>query len=553
MAFCRDCGAEVKKVKKFCPKCGTKFSKKLNKKFKYLVSIGISILVIIIFLSLIPSNYKTSLNKYMGDYATKNINEFGNLGKAEIKSLKKVTPYCGDGDCSSSETCSNCPNDCGDCLGYCGDGTCDPGENCKSCSNDCGICEKTQFCGDGLCQQGECASRCSKDCSISDCKDGVCDLGFGENCGNSLDCACSPNERCEQLRCVTYCGNNNCDPDETCKSCSKDCGMCECIKDYFGVICQSKQICNDGYFSLEAEDTKKCCVGGTCEEDPSTFPIIFVHGHSPRESDSPNMINAFSTLQAQLSNAGLYTDMGYILPGSNINEVQVGEWGNSDKPISVRTTYYRSESDNSLISEIGNNDNLDIDQYAQKLSKVVDIVRHHTGSSKVKIVAHSMGGLVTRQYLKFHDGWKYVDRVLTIGTPNHGIRGNIEGFCGAEHSGLECIEMTAGSGFLINLNSGDETYMGGMTKSDGPVTYATITGRINSDDKPEIANPCGDGTPNHDEVVCANSVPLNGAYNYNMWGNRISGFDTLHSDLVNPNVVSEVYTLTKDFLIKKIS
>jgi len=55
-------------------------------------------------------------------------------------------PYCGDGKCSTQETCSSCSADCGKCAPpkptyYCGDGYCNSAESCTSCSADCGKCK----------------------------------------------------------------------------------------------------------------------------------------------------------------------------------------------------------------------------------------------------------------------------------------------------------------------------------------------------------------------------------------------------------------------------
>jgi len=47
---------------------------------------------------------------------------------------------CGDGTCNGTETCSNCPADCGACAPVCGDGTCNGTETCSSCQTDCGAC-----------------------------------------------------------------------------------------------------------------------------------------------------------------------------------------------------------------------------------------------------------------------------------------------------------------------------------------------------------------------------------------------------------------------------
>ncbi|MFH0961745.1 MAG: hypothetical protein V1820_03620 [archaeon] len=52
-------------------------------------------------------------------------------------SIASASILCGDGACSSGETCSTCPKDCGVCwTPVCGDGACSPGE--VSCQADCG-------------------------------------------------------------------------------------------------------------------------------------------------------------------------------------------------------------------------------------------------------------------------------------------------------------------------------------------------------------------------------------------------------------------------------
>lgn len=44
---------------------------------------------------------------------------------------------CGDGVCYDTESCEECPKDCGECIS-CGDGICSSGETMFSCSTDCG-------------------------------------------------------------------------------------------------------------------------------------------------------------------------------------------------------------------------------------------------------------------------------------------------------------------------------------------------------------------------------------------------------------------------------
>ena len=61
----------------------------------------------------------------------------------------------------------------------------------------------------------------------------------------------------------------------------------------------------------------------------------------------------------------------------------------------------------------------DIDAYAPLVERAVEALRAATGAGKVVIVAHSMGGLVARAWMRAY-GTAKVARVITLGTPHHG-------------------------------------------------------------------------------------------------------------------------------------
>lgn len=60
-----------------------------------------------------------------------------------------------------------------------------------------------------------------------------------------------------------------------------------------------------------------------------------------------------------------------------------------------------------------------IDEYAAHIHEEIEALCRATGSAQVIIVAHSMGGLATRAYLRDF-GPARLARVITLGTPHHG-------------------------------------------------------------------------------------------------------------------------------------
>lgn len=90
----------------------------------------------------------------------------------------------------------------------------------------------------------------------------------------------------------------------------------------------------------------------------------------------------------------------------------------------------------------------------------VEALKKATGASKVDIIAHSMGSLNTRWYIKFVAGGEAnVDDWVSLGGPNHGT--STANWCFS----TACVEMRVGSTFLSELNAGDET--------PGAVNYGT--------------------------------------------------------------------------------
>lgn len=115
----------------------------------------------------------------------------------------------------------------------------------------------------------------------------------------------------------------------------------------------------------------------------------------------------------------------------------------------------------------------DIRTNSARLAATVAAVKARTGAAKVDIVSHSMGGLVSRYYVKNLGGAANVDSLIMLGTPNYGTNlANIAEFLtfGSCVGITSCEQMARGSGFLNDLNAGDDTI--------GSVRYTSIATKV---------------------------------------------------------------------------
>jgi triacylglycerol esterase/lipase EstA (alpha/beta hydrolase family) len=81
-------------------------------------------------------------------------------------------------------------------------------------------------------------------------------------------------------------------------------------------------------------------------------------------------------------------------------------------------------------------------------------------TARVDLVAHSQGGLVARQYIRFDGGSSTVDKLVNLAAPNQGTAiANIAAFFGLGNclGIVACQQMAVGSTFLATLNAGDDT------------------------------------------------------------------------------------------------
>jgi hypothetical protein len=271
-----------------------------------------------------------------------------------------------------------------------------------------------------------------------------------------------------------------------------------------------------------------CCLKNECyvciDDSSVNYPIILVHGHSFNEKISAEAsMEAFSDLSDRLEEDG-YVDAGDFY-GIQYDESLEGYLGKINNSVVLKTTYYIDtvlEDEGSFILE-SKGDNIDI--YADRLNEIVSNIKYLTGKDKVIIVAHSMGGLVTRRYIQKY-GDDSVDKLILVGIPNKGVDGRVASSCPIFGADAECADLNSNSLFIADLNRAPLPSI--------PVYNIIGLGCIWEDSY-------GDG------IVKNKSAYLEGANNIYVNG-LCGGISFFHVDLIKPSKYPEVYEIVKEIL-----
>jgi len=126
-----------------------------------------------------------------------------------------------------------------------------------------------------------------------------------------------------------------------------------------------------------------------------------------------------------------------------------------------------------------------IEHFAGQLAARIEAICAATGAERVALIAHSMGGLVARAYLR-RFGAARVEQLITIGTPHHGS------MLARTFAGRCLAQMRPASRWLADINH-DES-------APSPVPITSIWSRHDSMVAPQASA----------ELRCARNIPLVG-------------------------------------------
>ena len=202
------------------------------------------------------------------------------------------------------------------------------------------------------------------------------------------------------------------------------------------------------------------------QPDTVDYPVIFIHGIARREEAWQKT--------AQVITDSCYCQMRYeaesnIFHNYDGREAAARVWS---------LTYYTGQP---LVEAVTGN----LDLYAARLEAMIEIIKRITGQEKVVLVAHSMGGLVARKYMvKDRSNWEIVHKILTVGTPNLGVKVAV-GIVG------QLKDVKWGSEFITELNQNWEALSSYKNKKWGVI--GAVNPGIVRGVEPKGTDSCGPG------------------------------------------------------------
>ena len=232
----------------------------------------------------------------------------------------------------------------------------------------------------------------------------------------------------------------------------------------------------------------------------NTYPLILLHGFNPSYSTKISQY-LMKELAGKLAHDLEYNDKGIITPSTSCAELKY-----SEKPILLRLSYLK---DNNLI---------EIPEYSENLAESIHFILNCTGAKKVDVIAHSMGGIVTRYYS--HNNPTSIRKLIMLGTPNRG------GLYGVGEVANQLTDTKLEFDF-ISLSE-DHIFMNELNKKENvkDIQYYTIAGNVDGK---------GDG------MILESSVPLKESIHHIV--------HCRHNFLKQPFACPEAYKLIKEAIL----
>lgn len=167
-----------------------------------------------------------------------------------------------------------------------------------------------------------------------------------------------------------------------------------------------------------------------CPRSPcAARPVIFIHGHTGSVDDGKVLLDRMKVDGGRWDDwqsVGIEDHQGWTaksIPRRSwlFNFDYYVRHAKTDKRGSYTAGPGRIGSDGRICPAYRVYDDGTAHEFAIDLAVMIDSVLRATGAAKVDIIAHSMGGLVTRSFITFTGGADKVDSVLFLATPHLGV------------------------------------------------------------------------------------------------------------------------------------
>ncbi|MBX3227683.1 MAG: alpha/beta fold hydrolase [Labilithrix sp.] len=223
-------------------------------------------------------------------------------------------------------------------------------------------------------------------------------------------------------------------------------------------------------------------------------PVVFIHGHNGHNGDG-DAIFAALTAPGERWDARRSIGTGDHADWA-ARSIPRREWlfafdyyvtRGSDAPKSFTAGPGRIGSNGQLVPDSDSYDRGVTHDFTKDLAAAIDDILRATGADKVDVVAHSMGGLITRSYLAFFPGAKAkIGEVLFLATPHQGVPFAVgESWFSDdpiwmddhELTELDRVSWTARSKFTVRGRSGRDVWTKALMKAElaqpagGPVKH----------------------------------------------------------------------------------